>query len=46
MQRSVASSAKGDTRAALHGLVLFDDFNKLIGLDEHGELEKRYQGVD
>ncbi|WP_345119804.1 isocitrate lyase/PEP mutase family protein [Dactylosporangium darangshiense] len=39
-------AAKGDTREALHGMVLFDDFNRLIGLDEHAELEKRYQGVD
>jgi hypothetical protein len=38
-----AYSAIGDTREALHGMILFDDFNKLIGLDEHTALEKRYQ---
>ncbi|RAY16166.1 carboxyvinyl-carboxyphosphonate phosphorylmutase [Actinomadura craniellae] len=33
----------GDTRAAREGMILFDDFNKLIGLDEHTELEQRYR---
>ncbi|MEV1177059.1 isocitrate lyase/PEP mutase family protein [Nonomuraea sp. NPDC049784] len=36
-------STKGDTHGALDGMVAFDDFNRLIGLDEHAELEHRYE---
>ncbi|GAA0423805.1 carboxyvinyl-carboxyphosphonate phosphorylmutase [Acrocarpospora corrugata] len=31
----------GDTRHT--GMIVFDEFNKLIGLDEYSELERRYQ---
>jgi 2-methylisocitrate lyase-like PEP mutase family enzyme len=36
-------AATGDTRGALKGMILFEEFNKLIGLDEHTELEERYR---
>ncbi|GLW06475.1 carboxyvinyl-carboxyphosphonate phosphorylmutase [Microtetraspora sp. NBRC 13810] len=36
-------ASEGDTRGALQDMVMFDEFNKLIGLDEHAELERRYQ---
>ncbi|GIH24235.1 carboxyvinyl-carboxyphosphonate phosphorylmutase [Acrocarpospora phusangensis] len=35
-------AATGDTRVALGGMLMFDEFNKLIGLDEYAELENRY----
>jgi 2-methylisocitrate lyase-like PEP mutase family enzyme len=38
-----ALATEGDTRGALQRMVLFDDFNQLIGFDEHAELEKRYE---
>jgi 2,3-dimethylmalate lyase len=38
-----ALATEGDTRGALQRMVLFDDFNKLIGLDAHAEFEKRYK---
>ncbi|GAA4596487.1 isocitrate lyase/PEP mutase family protein [Planotetraspora phitsanulokensis] len=36
-------AAKGDTRGVLDDMILFEEFNTLIGLDEHMELEKRYE---
>jgi 2-methylisocitrate lyase-like PEP mutase family enzyme len=37
--------ADGDTRGAEQHMILFEDFNKLIGLDEHAALENRYRTV-
>jgi 2-methylisocitrate lyase-like PEP mutase family enzyme len=37
---------EGDTHEALQGMILFEEFNKLIGLNEHTELEKRYQSAN
>ncbi|GII33759.1 isocitrate lyase/PEP mutase family protein [Planotetraspora mira] len=39
-------AAKGDTRGVLDDMILFEDFNELIGLGEHTELEKRYEEHD
>ncbi|GAA4571778.1 isocitrate lyase/PEP mutase family protein [Planotetraspora kaengkrachanensis] len=36
-------AAEGDTRGVLDDMILFEDFNTLIGLGEHLELEKRYE---
>lgn len=36
-------AAKGNTAEALQGIIPFEQFNRLIGLDEYLELEKRYQ---
>jgi 2-methylisocitrate lyase-like PEP mutase family enzyme len=36
-------ATKGDTSGALADMVLFDDFNELIGLGEHTELDRRYE---
>jgi 2-methylisocitrate lyase-like PEP mutase family enzyme len=35
-------AATGDTRDAIDGMVVFDEFNQIIGLDEHAEPEQRY----
>lgn len=35
-------AATGDTREARDRMLVFDDFNKLIGLDQHAEVEQRY----
>lgn len=37
---------RGDTQSAHDGMVLFDDFNTLIGLDEHTQLDERYEVGD
>jgi 2-methylisocitrate lyase-like PEP mutase family enzyme len=36
-------ATEGDTRGARRGMILFDEFNKIIGLDDHAELERRYE---
>ncbi|MER5646400.1 isocitrate lyase/PEP mutase family protein [Streptosporangium sp. NPDC002524] len=36
-------AATGDTSGVLKDMILFDEFNRLIGLDEHAELDRRYQ---
>jgi 2-methylisocitrate lyase-like PEP mutase family enzyme len=36
----------GDTTGARQGMFMFGEFNKLIGLDEHTELENRYRTPD
>ncbi|MEY2604563.1 MAG: 2,3-dimethylmalate lyase [Verrucomicrobiota bacterium] len=36
-------ATEGDTRGAMQRMILFEEFNHLIGLDEHTHLEKRYQ---
>jgi 2-methylisocitrate lyase-like PEP mutase family enzyme len=36
-------ATEGDTRGAMQRMILFEKFNQLIGLDEHTDLEKRYQ---
>jgi 2-methylisocitrate lyase-like PEP mutase family enzyme len=36
----------GDTHATLQNLIPFEDFNELIGLGEHAELDRRYQIPD
>lgn len=36
-------AAQGDTRAVADRMVRFEEFNQLIGLDEHTELERRYR---
>jgi 2-methylisocitrate lyase-like PEP mutase family enzyme len=43
MKNYLGALAAGDTSKACEGLVMFDDFNRVIGLDEHAELEKRYK---
>ncbi|MGI8335905.1 isocitrate lyase/PEP mutase family protein [Actinomadura scrupuli] len=38
-------AAEGDTRSARPGMILFEEFNELIGIEEHTTLEERYRTV-
>jgi 2,3-dimethylmalate lyase len=42
MKNYLKALAAGDTSKVCEDVVMFDDFNRLIGLDEHAGLEKRY----